>query len=209
MFNKRECVEEREGGDLQVRPTAYRHSRRNAYTARTVPPARCGSMSEVAQRKRRYLALLLGHTDGAALAAGRLGTLTTHAQAPCKSDEGWAGESTVVRKPSALRVQGCGSRARRQRFGWRRRRTVVTQATVGTDLLEALEVLAQLHVERVGDDLRELAVLHVLLPVQHPVRHLATRAIASKFGEISKFENAERRGRALIAWVIAKPPQLV
>ena len=48
MFYKRECVEEREGGDLQVRPTAYRHSRRNAYTARTVPPARCGSMSEVA-----------------------------------------------------------------------------------------------------------------------------------------------------------------
>ena len=48
----------------------------------------------------------------------------------------------------------------------------MTQATVGTDLLEALEVLAQLHVERVGDDLRELAVLHVLLPVQHPVRHL-------------------------------------
>ena len=35
-----------------------------------------------------------------------------------------------------------------------------------------------------------------------------TRAIASKFGEISKFENAERRGRALIAWVIAKPPQV-
>lgn len=46
------------------------------------------------------------------------------------------------------------------------------QTAVGTNLLEALEVLAQLHVERVGDHLAELAIFHVLLPVQHPIRHL-------------------------------------
>merc|ERR1719164_459487 len=79
----------------------------------------------------RSLSLLLGHTDGAALAAGGLRPLATHAQAP-----------------------------------------VVAQTTVRADLLEALEVLAQLHVEGVGDDLRELAVLGVLLAVEHPVRHL-------------------------------------
>ena len=77
------------------------------------------------------LTLLLGDTDGAALAAGGLRSLATHAQAP-----------------------------------------VVAQATVGADLLEALEVLAHLHVEGVGDDLRELAVLGVLLAVEHPVGHL-------------------------------------
>merc|ERR1719282_1082227 len=77
------------------------------------------------------LALLLGHTDGAALAAGRLGPLATHAQAP-----------------------------------------IVPQTTVGTNLLEALKVLAQLHVERVGHYLTELAILDILLPVQHPIRHL-------------------------------------
>merc|ERR1719164_301437 len=79
----------------------------------------------------RSLSLLLGHTDGASLAAGGLRPLATHAQAP-----------------------------------------VVAQATVRTDLLQALEVLAQLHVERVGDDLRELAILGVLLAVEHPVGHL-------------------------------------
>ena len=50
--------------------------------------------------------------------------------------------------------------------------TVVPQATVGADLLEALEVIAQLHVEGVGDNLAELAILGVLLAVEHPVGHL-------------------------------------
>ena len=48
----------------------------------------------------------------------------------------------------------------------------MTQATVGTDLLEALEVLTQLHVEGVGHHLAELAILDVLLTVKHPIRHL-------------------------------------
>jgi len=49
---------------------------------------------------------------------------------------------------------------------------VVTQTTVVPDLLESLEVVPELHVEGVGDDLREPAVLVVLLPVEEPVRHL-------------------------------------
>jgi hypothetical protein len=48
----------------------------------------------------------------------------------------------------------------------------VTQATVSPDLLEPLQVIAQLHVERVGHHLRKLAVLVVLLPVEHPVGNL-------------------------------------
>mmetsp|Transcript_19663 Transcript_19663/g.66082 ORF Transcript_19663/g.66082 Transcript_19663/m.66082 type:complete len:240 (+) Transcript_19663:246-965(+) len=75
--------------------------------------------------------LLLGDTDRAALAAGGLGVLPAHADAP-----------------------------------------VVAEAAVGADLLEALEVLAELEVEVVGADLGELAVLVVLLPIQEPVRDL-------------------------------------
>ena len=48
----------------------------------------------------------------------------------------------------------------------------MTQATVGADLLEALQVVTELHVEGVRDALRELAILRVLLAVEHPVRHL-------------------------------------
>jgi len=48
----------------------------------------------------------------------------------------------------------------------------VTQTTVVPDLLEPLKVVPELHVEGVGDDLREPAVLVVLLPVEEPVRHL-------------------------------------
>ena len=46
------------------------------------------------------------------------------------------------------------------------------QAPVSANLLEALEILTQLHVEGVGNGLAELAVLCVLLTVKHPVRDL-------------------------------------
>jgi hypothetical protein len=71
--------------------------------------------------------LLLGDTDGPATAAGGLGVLTAHTQAP-----------------------------------------VVTETTVGTDLLEALEILTELGVDTVGQDLRVLAVDDVALPVEEP-----------------------------------------
>jgi hypothetical protein len=40
------------------------------------------------------------------------------------------------------------------------------------DLLEPLKVVPELHIKGVGDDLREPAVLVILLPVEEPVRHL-------------------------------------
>lgn len=45
---------------------------------------------------------------------------------------------------------------------------VVTQTSVGADLLEALEILTELGVDTVGDDLTVLAVGDVALSVQEP-----------------------------------------
>jgi hypothetical protein len=85
--------------------------------------------SPAAQRKRKLLTLLLGHTDSATAATGRLGVLTAHAETP-----------------------------------------VVSQTTVGTDLLEALEIFTELAVDAVGQDLGVLAIDDVALPVEEPGR---------------------------------------
>ncbi len=73
--------------------------------------------------------LLLGHTDGPATAASRLGVLATDTETP-----------------------------------------VVTETTVGTDLLEALQVLTELRVDTVGEDLGVLAVNDITLPVEEPLK---------------------------------------
>ena len=57
---------------------------------------------------------------------------------------------------------------------------VVTEPTVGPDLLESLKILTQLVVEDVGHDLGGLAVLDVTLPVQEPVGDLVLTGILSK-----------------------------
>jgi hypothetical protein len=49
---------------------------------------------------------------------------------------------------------------------------VVTETTVGADLLQALEIFAQLRVDVVGKDLAVLAVDDVALPVEEPGRDL-------------------------------------
>ena len=54
---------------------------------------------------------------------------------------------------------------------------VVTEATVGADLLETLEVLTKLVVENVGHHLGGLAVLDVALPDQEPVGDLVLARI--------------------------------
>ena len=46
---------------------------------------------------------------------------------------------------------------------------VVTNTSVGTNLLQSLEVITKLDIEVVGELLRVLAVLDVLLPVKEPV----------------------------------------
>jgi hypothetical protein len=72
--------------------------------------------------------LLLGHTDGPAAAASRLGVLTTDTETP-----------------------------------------VVTETTVGPDLLQALEVITELGVDVVGENLRVLAIDDIALPVEEPL----------------------------------------
>lgn len=44
----------------------------------------------------------------------------------------------------------------------------MTETTVGTDLLQALEVLTELGVDTVGEDLVVLAIDNVALPVEEP-----------------------------------------
>ena len=82
------------------------------------------------------LSLLLRHTNRAAAAAGGLGVLTAHAQAP-----------------------------------------EVTQAAVGADLFETLQILAQLVVHGVGQHLRVLAIDDVALPVEEPGWDLILRRV--------------------------------
>ena len=54
---------------------------------------------------------------------------------------------------------------------------VVTEPTVGPDLLESLKILTQLVVEDVGHDLGGLTVLDVTLPVQEPVGNLVLTGV--------------------------------
>lgn len=46
---------------------------------------------------------------------------------------------------------------------------VVTETTVGTDLLEALKIVTELGVNTVGEDLGVLAVDDIALPVEEPL----------------------------------------
>lgn len=49
---------------------------------------------------------------------------------------------------------------------------VVSQTTVGPDLLQALEVITELRIDTVGKNLRVLAVDNVALSVEEPARNL-------------------------------------
>ena len=57
---------------------------------------------------------------------------------------------------------------------------VVTQATMGADLLQTLQVLTELVVQDVGHHLGGLAVLDVTLPVQEPVGDLVLARVLNK-----------------------------
>jgi len=54
---------------------------------------------------------------------------------------------------------------------------VVTETTVGADLLEALEILAELGVDTVGEGVDVLAVDNVALPVEEPGGDLVLRGV--------------------------------
>ena len=57
---------------------------------------------------------------------------------------------------------------------------VVTQTTVGADLLQTLEILTKLVVEDVGHHLGSLAVLDVTLPVEEPIGDLVLAGVLAK-----------------------------
>ena len=57
---------------------------------------------------------------------------------------------------------------------------VVTQTTVGADLLQTLEILTKLVVEDVGHHLGSLAVLDVTLPVEEPIGDLVLAGVLEK-----------------------------
>ena len=57
---------------------------------------------------------------------------------------------------------------------------VVTETTVGADLLEALEVLTELVVEEISQNLGCLAVLGVALPVEEPIGDLVLAGVLQK-----------------------------
>lgn len=57
---------------------------------------------------------------------------------------------------------------------------VVSQTTVGSDLLEALQVLTELAVNAVGEDLAVLAVHDVSLPVKEPGGDLVYGVISTE-----------------------------
>lgn len=57
---------------------------------------------------------------------------------------------------------------------------VVTETTVSTDLLQALEILTELAVNVVGQDLAVLAIDDVALPVEEPGGDLVCESLAIK-----------------------------
>ena len=77
---------------------------------------------------------------------------------------------------------------------------VVTEPTVGPDLLESLKILTQLVVEDVGHDLGGLAVLDVTLPVQEPVGNLVLTGILNE----KNYENNTRhtKTRRYLTWTM-------
>jgi hypothetical protein len=62
------------------------------------------------------------------------------------------------------------------------------------DLLQPLEVIAHLHVETVGNDLRATTILVVLLPVQEPVGDLELTRVVDDDHEVLKLLGGELAG---------------
>ena len=62
---------------------------------------------------------------------------------------------------------------------------VVTQTTMGTDLLQTLQVLTDLVVQDISHHLIGLTILVVPLSIEEPVRNLVLTGILSKSKEIS------------------------
>ena len=73
---------------------------------------------------------------------------------------------------------------------------VVTETAVGADLLEALEVVTELRVDRIGEDLAVLAVNNVPLPVQEPCGNFELRRILDNGDQTLELIRVELTGPA-------------
>lgn len=71
---------------------------------------------------------------------------------------------------------------------------VVPQTSVRADLLQSLQVVAQLAVDAVGEDLAVLAVDDVALPVQEPRRDLVLRWVLDDGYDALEFFGCELSG---------------
>ena len=63
---------------------------------------------------------------------------------------------------------------------------VVTETTVVADLLKTLKILAHLVVETVGQDLRVLTILDVLLTIEEPFRDLVLQRVLDNVDQALK-----------------------
>ena len=79
----------------------------------------------------------------------------------------------------------------------------MTETTVGADLLETLEILAELRVDAVGQDLRVLAVHNVALTIEEPGGDLVLRGVLDD-GD----DSLELFGRQLTGAVFGSPVSL-
>ncbi len=77
---------------------------------------------------------------------------------------------TLVSSPPIISEAAVGSEAVAQTLVYSP--PIMPEAAVGSDLLQSFQVLPQLVLQLVGQDLRVLAVLDILLSVQEPVRDL-------------------------------------
>lgn len=77
---------------------------------------------------------------------------------------------------------------------------VVTETTVGADLLEALKIVTELGVDTVGEDLRVLAVDNVALSVEEPGGDLVLRGVLDDGDDTLKLFRGEltSTGRELV-----------
>ena len=71
---------------------------------------------------------------------------------------------------------------------------VVTQTTVGADLLQALEIITEFRVDTVSQDLRVLAVDDIALPVEEPGRNLVLGRVLNDGDDALEFFRGELSG---------------
>lgn len=72
----------------------------------------------------------------------------------------------------------------------------MSETTVGTNLLQTLQIITQLRIHTVGKDLEVLAVDNVPLPVQEPCRDLELGGVLDDSDETLELIRVELSGTA-------------